>query len=163
MKGYYYLDTSAQVKYYVSEPGTAWIRQLVDAVDPGTGQRVNKLFTVAITVAEAAAAFAVIARTARISKRIRDRTFNRYMKTISVYFHLLPVTADLITVAAHLTQHHPLKGYDAVQVAAALRLQQTLGPDRTLVFVSGDGTVVTAAESEGLTVDNPFWHVEESE
>jgi hypothetical protein len=55
------------------------------------------------------------------------------------------------------------KGYDAVQVAATLRLQQTLGSDRALVFVAGDKTVTTAAESEGLTVDNPFWHVEESE
>jgi hypothetical protein len=49
MKGYYYLDTSAQVKYYVSEPGTAWIRQLVNTVDPDTGQRANQLFTVAIS------------------------------------------------------------------------------------------------------------------
>jgi predicted nucleic acid-binding protein len=132
-------------------------------MDPDTGQRANQLFTVAITVAEAAAAFAVIARTGRINKRIRDRTFDRYMKTISVYFHLLPVTPELITLAAHLTQHHPLKGYDAVQVAATLRLQQTLGPDRALVFVAGDKTVTTAAQSEGLTVDNPFWHVDESE
>ena len=163
MKGYYYLDTSAQVKYYVSEPGTAWIRQLVNTVDPDTGQRANQLFTVAITVAEATAAFAVIARMGRISKRIRDRTFDRYMKTISVYFQLVPVTADLITLAVHLTQSHPLKGYDAVQVAAALRLQRTLGPDRALVFVAGDETVITAAQSEGLTVDNPFWHVGESE
>jgi predicted nucleic acid-binding protein len=97
------------------------------------------------------------------SKRIRDRTFDRYMKTISVYFQLVPVTADLIALAAHLTQRHPLKGYDAVQVAAALRLQRTLGPDRALVFVAGDETVITAAQSEGLTVDNPFWHAEESE
>jgi predicted nucleic acid-binding protein len=99
----------------------------------------------------------------RISKRIRDRTFDRYMKTISVYFQLVPVTADLITLAAHLTQSYPLKGYDAVQVAAALRLQRTLGQDRALVFVAGDETVITAAQSEGLTVDNPFWHVEENE
>ena len=163
MSRHYYLDTSAQVKYYVSEPGTSWTRQLMDAVDPATGQHVNELFTVAITVAEATAAFAVIARTGRISNRIRDRTFDRYMKTVSARFHLIPVTSDVITLAAHLTQRHPLKGYDAVQVAAALGLRQTLGPDRALVFVSGDGTVVTAARSEGLAADNPFWHVEANE
>ena len=70
---------------------------------------------------------------------------------------------ETIRAAALLCAHHPLKGYDAVQLAAALRLQQTLGPDKTLVFVAGDKTVTTAAQSEGLTVDNPLWHVEESE
>lgn len=163
MTGYYYLDTSAQVKYYVSEPGTAWVRQLVDATDPDTGQRVNRLFTVSITVAEAAAAFATIARIGRISGRIRDRTFNRYMKTVSAYFHLLPVTEHLIDLAARLTQQHPLKGYDAVQVAAALCLQQALGPERPLTFVAGDKNVIAAAQAEGLAIDSPFWHIAENE
>jgi len=163
MTGYYYLDTSAQVKYYVSEPGTAWIRQLIDAIDPNTGQRVNQLFAATITMAEASAAFAIIARLGRISEHIRDRTFNRYMKTVSTYFHLLSVTQPLIDLAAHLTQQYPLKGYDAVQVAAALHLQQMLGPERSLIFVAGDKSVVTTAQAEGLTVDNPFWHIAENE
>ncbi|MEE8390956.1 MAG: type II toxin-antitoxin system VapC family toxin [Anaerolineae bacterium] len=163
MSGYYYLDTSAQVKYYVSEPGTAWIRQLVNATDPDTGRRVNQLFTATITVAEAAAAFAIIARTGRISEQIRDRTFNRYMKTVSANFHLLPVTESLIDLAAYLTQRYPLKGYDAVQVAAALHLQQTLGSERPLTFVAGDKSVIAAARAEGLTADNPFRHVAENE
>ena len=161
MTNYYYLDTSAQVKYYVAEPGTAWIRHLVDATNPGADRRVNQLFTVTITVAEAAAAFAIIARVGRISGRTRDRTFNRYMKTVSTYFHLLPVTDHLIDLAAHLTQQYPLKGYDAVQVAAALRLQRTLGPKRPLIFVAGDKIVITAAQAEGPAVDNPFWHIAE--
>ena len=163
MTGYYYLDTSAQVKYYVSEPGSSWVRQLIEALDPNTGQGVNRLFTTIITVAEAAAAFAVIARVGRINKKTRDRTFNRYMKTVSASFHLLPVTASLVDLAAHLTQHHPLKGYDAVQVAAALRLQQTLGPQRPLTFVASDKSVIAAAQAEGLKTDNPFWYIEENE
>ncbi|RLC96820.1 MAG: hypothetical protein DRI77_08040 [Chloroflexi bacterium] len=163
MTNYYYLDTSAQVKYYVAEPGTAWIRQLVDATDPDTGRRVNQLFTATITVAEAAAAFAIIARIGRISERIRDRTFNRYMKTVSAYFHLLPVTEHLIDMAAHLTQLYSLKGYDTVQVAAAVGLQQTLGTKHPLTFVAGDNVVTAAAQAEGLAVDNPFWHVVENE
>ena len=163
MTGYYYLDTSAQVKYYVSEPGTAWICQLIDATDPDTGRRVNHLFTTTVTVAEAAAAFAIIARIGRISEQVRDWTFDRYMKTVSADFHLLPVTEHLIDLAAHLTQRYPLKGYDAVQVAAALHLQQTLGPKRPLNFVAGDKSVLAAAQTEGLAVDNPFWHIAENE
>lgn len=160
---YYYFDTSAQVKYYVSEPGSTWVRQLVEATDPETAQSANRLFTAIITVAEAAAAFAIIARVGRISEQTRDRTFNRYMKTVSSSFHLLAVTEEVTNLAAQLTQRHPLKGYDAVQLASALRLQEVLGPERPVIFVTGDESVVTAAKAEGLNADNPFWHVTEDE
>ena len=45
-----------------------------------------------------------------------------------------------------------LRGYDAVQLAAALevRLQVPL-----LILVSGDGDLNTAATAEGLPVENP--------
>jgi len=69
----------------------------------------------------------------------------------------------IIDLAAHLTQRYPLKGYDAVQVAAAVRLQQTLRPKRPLTFVAGDKSPIAAAQAEGLTVDNPFWHIAEHE
>jgi hypothetical protein len=69
----------------------------------------------------------------------------------------------MICTAALLCANHPLKGYDAVQVAAALHLQQTLGSERPLTFVAGDKSVIAAAQAEGLTVDNPFWHVAENE
>jgi uncharacterized protein len=160
---HYYLDTSAQVKYYVSEPGSAWIRQVVDSTDPDTGKRINHLFTAIITVAEAAAAFAIIARIGRVSEQMRDRMFDRYMKTVTNHYHLLPVNQALIDLAAALTQRHPLKGYDAVQLAAAMRLQAVLPPGHSLIFVAGDDILITAAETEGLAVDNPYWHVAENE
>jgi transposase len=31
---FYFFDTSAVVKYYVTEPGSAWVRQLIDAWEP---------------------------------------------------------------------------------------------------------------------------------
>ena len=37
----YYFDASAVVKYYVTEPGSAWVRQLMEARDPGTGQALH--------------------------------------------------------------------------------------------------------------------------
>jgi hypothetical protein len=54
-----------------------------------------------------------------------------------------------------------LKAYDAVQLAAGLALKGTLAEqDIPLVFVSGDDTLITAAQAEGLTADNPFWHTD---
>jgi predicted nucleic acid-binding protein len=62
--------------------------------------------------------------------------------------------------AAHLTQKHPLKGYDAIQLAAGLELNASLSKrEMTMVFVSGDQQLFNAAQAEGLTADNPFNHV----
>jgi len=67
----------------------------------------------------------------------------------------------VIYAAALLCTRHPLKAYDAVQLAAGLALRRTLAEqDIPLVFVSGDEALITAARAEGLTVDNPFWHTD---
>ncbi|MEE9145887.1 MAG: type II toxin-antitoxin system VapC family toxin [Candidatus Tectomicrobia bacterium] len=55
----YYLEPSALVKYYITEPGSIWIRQLVDEEN-------NALLSAEITIAEVSAALAVIARVGRI-------------------------------------------------------------------------------------------------
>jgi predicted nucleic acid-binding protein len=34
---FYYFDASALVKYYVTEPGSAWVRQLIEERDSETG------------------------------------------------------------------------------------------------------------------------------
>jgi predicted nucleic acid-binding protein len=151
----YFFDTNAAVKYYVTEPGSQWVWDLVDTGSP--------VFLVQITIAEMSAALGILQRTRQINRRQRDEYWERFEKDCTRRYRLLPTDYETIHAAALLCAYHPLKGYDAVQVAAALRLQQTLGPDRALVFVTGDKTVTTAAQSEGLTVDNPFWHVEESE
>ena len=62
--------------------------------------------------------------------------------------------------AADLARQHPLKAYDAVQLAVALRQHHALRAVRqSLIFVSGDKTLLAAAEAEGLATDNPFDHV----
>lgn len=62
--------------------------------------------------------------------------------------------------AADLTQKHPLKAYDAVQLAVALRHSQALAVyNLPLTFVSGDNTLLNAAQAEGLPTDNPFDHI----
>jgi len=83
------------------------------------------------------------------------------MKDIaSGFLDAVPVVTADFQMAAHLTQRHPLKAYDAVQLAVALRHSRALAARHlVLTFVSGDATLVTAAQSEGLPTDNPFDHV----
>ena len=59
-----------------------------------------------------------------------------------------------------LAEAHGLRGYDAVHVAAAARLerQQQARGLAPIVFVSADHDQLRAAAAEGLTVDDPNQH-----
>jgi predicted nucleic acid-binding protein len=147
-----FLDSSALVKYYVTEPGSAWVRQQVDE---------ETLVVLAeITIAEVAAALGILQRQNYISAEHRQQFWDRFERDCVDRYDLIPVGLDVIYAAAFLCAKHPLKAYDAVQLAAALTLKRILTEqDIPLVFVSGDTTLVVAAQTEELTVDNPFWHI----
>lgn len=152
--GFYYFDADVQVKYYLPEPGSTWVRQIVDEVD-SEGRPLHVLFSAEISLVEVAAAFAVIHRAGRIGRKLRDDIFNKYMKGMTSRYQLVPLTSDLLHNGAHLTQQYPLKGYDAVQLAAAMALKVAL--DRyglAMIFVSGDRQLLNAAQAEGLTTDS---------
>jgi len=149
----YFFDASALVKYYVTEPGSTWVRQHIDAEIP--------ILLAEITVAEVAAALGILQRVARITPRHRQHFWERFERDCVQRYELIPVPYEVIYAAALLCAKHPLKAYDAVQLAASLALKKTLeAQEIPLVFVSGDDTLVTAAQSEGLDVDNPFWHTD---
>jgi len=157
---FYYFDASALVKYYVTEPGSTWVRLLVEDRDPETFRWRHVVFAAEITRVEVAAGLAVIARVGRIRKTQRDREYRRFISQFAYRYAILPLRTEDLEYAADLTQQHPLKAYDAVQLAVALRHGRALAAhDLTLTFVSGDDTLLTAAQAEGLPTDNPFDHV----
>lgn len=154
----YYLEPSALVKYYVTEPGSTWVRALVDTED-------NVLVTAEITIAEVSAALAVIARVGRISRRQRDELWGKFKRDLLTRYEFLPTHRAIVNRAAELCQKHPLRGFDAVHLASGLQLQETLVQQEEgvpITYVSGDDPLVTAGQSEGLAVDNPFWHTDGS-
>jgi hypothetical protein len=51
-----------------------------------------------------------------------------------------------------LIQRHPLRGFDAVHLASALRLKTALGGEIT--FAAADGRLLKAAEAENLKLLN---------
>ena len=59
-----------------------------------------------------------------------------------------------------LAEQHGLRGYDAVQLAAALGLHAVrhMGGLPPMTFVSADSDLNTAAQTEGLIVDDPIAH-----
>lgn len=66
----------------------------------------------------------------------------------------------MVDEAIGLTGRHRLRGYDAIHLACALRLQRALvelGPT-PLTLVSADEDLLAAARGEGLSVENPNLH-----
>jgi hypothetical protein len=59
-----------------------------------------------------------------------------------------------------------LRGFDAIHLASGLQLQETLAQQGTeddalsRTYITSDDRLVVAAQSEGLTVENPFWNTD---
>jgi predicted nucleic acid-binding protein len=156
----YYFDASAAVKYFHQEPGTTWVQRITDAV-VADSRRANEVYLAEISRVEVPAAFAILARLRQISTRVRDSMYDSFLRKVGIDFLSLRLTPAIIGRAGELTQQYPLKAYDATQLAVALDFDGTLRQQGlSLIFVSGDETLLQAARAEGMAMDNPFAHAE---
>lgn len=152
----YFFDSSALVKRYLSEPGSSWISALAD---PAAG---NTVVIVEITRVEIAAALASRQRIqGGITQAERDRLFRLLVRHNTIEYEVIPVSTSIVDRAMELTQKHRLRGYDAVQLAAALEVRATA---RTaglseVAFVAADEDLLASALAEGLAVENPNHHL----
>jgi predicted nucleic acid-binding protein len=148
----FFLDASALAKLYLTETGSNWINALLN---PAT----NHVISIAeITQVEVAAALAARHRASGgISRQIRDSAVNLLARHCQQEYQLMALTPLILDRAVYLTQNHRLRGYDAVQLATALAAQQTFTASGLtgLTFVTADTDLLTAAQAEGLTSDNP--------
>jgi predicted nucleic acid-binding protein len=134
-----YLDTSALAKLYVAEAGTETVAAGVE--------RATALVTVRITYAEARAAFARHAR-ARGFGRGGLRRVVRHLDEEWGQYSLVEVSDALVRRAGTFAERHHLRGYDAVQLSAAVDLR--LGGASDVVFASFDDRLNHAARRERL-------------
>jgi predicted nucleic acid-binding protein len=151
----YFADASALVKRYVDEVGSTWMRAITD---PSAG---NSTVLAEITLAEVAAALAAKQRASDgITTAERDLALGRFLQDCDDTFLLIAVNRSVIDRAVHLTHNYRLRGYDAVQLAAALVTQAALlaRTQPPVVFVAADVDLLVAARAEGLAVENPLDH-----
>jgi uncharacterized protein len=150
---FYFLDSSAIMKYYVSEPGTQWVRRIISTEG-------NICFVANVSVVEGAAALAQLQRNGPFGKAFVQRSLARLKDELRQQLFIdHPVDQVTIEMAADLAVRYPLKGYDAIQVASALLARQITGAEFTLV--SGDQQMLRAAKEEGLATDDPENHTDE--
>ncbi len=150
----YYLDTSALVKRYVREVGTAWVTALTD---PRSG---NTIATERLTGPEAIAALYRKARAGEVTVSDALAAAGRFRVHWQGHYAVMEVTEAIAGLAMDLAERHGLRGYDAVHLAIALTLYRevvtlNLPP---LTFISADRSQLRAAQVEGVLVDDPNSH-----
>ena len=99
-----------------------------------------------IASAELAAAVARQHREGALSETVRDAILARLGRDFA-QMTVVEVRAAMLSRVPEIVVRWPLRGYDAVQLAAALTLRAS-GVSTT--FWSSDGNLVTAALGEGL-------------
>ena len=136
-----YVDTSALFKRYVEEDNSEAVLERIEEA-PVAG-------TALITRVEVAAALAQAVRQQRMGRNEAQEAEQEFLDDWED-FTRIEVTGGLATRAGNLAWQHDLRGYDAVQLAAALVWQDTVAAEDEIVFACFDNDLRRAATAEGL-------------
>jgi len=151
---HYFLDSSAVVKRYVDETGSWWIRGLF------TGSLGHTLLIAQITPVEAYSGVLRRAREGTVDISVAQGLRRSFSIQIKRQYSLIALTQQVINQAQDLLEKYPLRAYDAVQLASANTANERLVMSNVppLIFVSADERLTQAANTEGLTVEDPNLH-----
>jgi predicted nucleic acid-binding protein len=150
----YFADSSALVKRYVVETGTAWVRRLTRR-NPSAVIYIARVTAVEVTSA--------------VARRRKDRTLTsakessilrRFRQHLAGRYTVIEMTPGLFDEAMRLATTHALRAYDAVQLAAALEIdrKERDAGFAPVTLISADQALNDAATAEGMAVDDPRSH-----
>jgi hypothetical protein len=147
----YFLDSSALVKRYISETGSAWRLGLF------TRAQGNEFFVAAITGVEIIAAVTRRARSGSIAATDAALVCNQLRNELQTDYQVIEITEGIIRSGMAMAETQGLRGYDSVQLAAGCAINELciangLSP---IIFVSADEELNLAAVNEGLLIENP--------
>jgi hypothetical protein len=159
----YFFDSSAIVKRYHREPGTAWVQGLSE---PRTHP---PIYISQIAEVEVVAGLRRLGRHEGLHSSFVDvmqYVFERHLAlsdpsgTMPVYI-LVTVSPAILSLAASLCaiywemRPHPLRSLDAIQLASAIATARGL-PDE-LTFVTAGVRLSAIAPLEGFRIINPLY------
>lgn len=152
----YFLDSSALVKRHFTEPGHAWVNALCDLA-AGHSRVIAET-----SIVEVIASFCRMARERprRLSRASRDRLIPIFERLVDSEYAVAQVRRATLTQAAALCRTHPLRAYDAIQLACAQaqRARNLAAGRPSPIFVCADTALLIAAQAEGFAIENPNAH-----
>ena len=147
----YFLDSSALIKRYVPEVGSAWVQTLTAAYIE------NPLLIARITWVEVRSALARRYREGSLTTTDVDLIVQRFRSDLNNQYQVIEVDIALTEAAGQLVNQYPLRAYDAVQLASVLRIQPAFAPTTSTppIFLTADVRLLSIATAIGLLTDNP--------
>lgn len=133
-----YVDTSALIALLIEEPGSVRAGRVWDAAEHVTSVRL--IYT------EARAALAQAARLGRLASQDLTTAIDA-LEGLYAQLDLLEIDDLLVRRAGDRAQHHALRGYDTIHLAAAERVRSDTG-----ILVAGDRDLCAAAGQLGIAV-----------
>lgn len=150
----YFIDSSALAKRYVSETGTAWVQAFTGLASG------NSLYVARITLVELVAAISRRRKNGDLTPSDAAAALSDVRADFASDYQVIEVTAALVAEAESLAEKHALRGYDAVQLAAAIQVNAAFAASGrpAVILVSADLELNAAGAAEGLGVDDPNTH-----
>ena len=130
-----FVDASALVKRYVRERHSLKVRRLL-AAGPIAVSRLSEV--------EVPSALTRLVREGRLSRRARDRAMLAFVGDLASW-HIIEITGVVTALARTQLLRYELRAGDAIQLASAMWLRQTVSLAGLLAF---DTRLVAAASAE---------------
>src|SRR6266542_2391411 len=147
MANIYYVDSSALVKVYVAEHGTTWLKALIHAPD------------VQCYIARIAGVEVIAALVRRLPDEQAQIATAAFQADFKKGYLVISMTDALIELAMGMAHKHRLRGYDAVQLAAAKAVAARMPAGlKRMTLIASDSELLAAALKEGFTTDDPNNH-----
>lgn len=135
-----YFDTSALIKRFVDESGSDLVAALLE------GEPIAATSVVAYAEVHAG-----------LARKLRERamTASDHRRTVRAFdadwraLVRVGVTESVLALVPVLVRRHPLRGFDVIHLASAVRLRSDLA--EAVCFVAADERLLAAAERERLT------------
>ena len=138
-----YFDSSALIKRFVEEAGSNRVEALIEA-EPAPATSKVAYAEVHAGLARKLRERGLTPAAHRSASRTFDADWPAYVR--------VELVDPLLVLARDLVQRRPLRGFDAIHLASALRLRDQIGGE--VLFVASDDRLLAAAAGEGLaTVD----------
>lgn len=139
-----YLDSSALVKRYVQERGSAAVDRWFASAE--------LLCTAKLAYPEVLAGLARKLREGGMTRANHRKAREHFLKEWEA-LTVAELTDGVLAGCRRLLESHPLRGADAVHLATALQLQRSLQEE--VAFICADVRLLKAAAAERLTPLNP--------
>ncbi len=108
----WYWDSSALLKRYIVEKGSAWVRGMTG---PAAG---HDLYTVSLTGPEVSATLARLVRGRHLTRTAATRADAGFRRDWDNLFEIVVIDRQLATVSMDVARRHALRGADAIHLAA---------------------------------------------